>query len=215
MITTLITTNRILTTEHIAQHVFPHRGSPDKRAREYLGILVGQKLVEGFNRELGKSKVWRLTKKGREHMKVSYPPISPKGHKLTHFLSITDAYFGFLKVGNVKRWFLEPREKFMSGSKSYTYAPDAYLFLEKDGKIKPYIVEVQLSPLTSKRWAEKWAVAAQFFDSGAYKKAGFQIMKVEIKPQIIVITNQPEETVRTGVGSLPLSVIRSASDLKM
>lgn len=165
---------------------------------------------------MGLSKVWRLTKKGREARGVTYLPPSFKGHKRDHFLAIGDSYLQLEKVGKVRRFFLEPREEFRGGTKVYKYAPDAYVFLEVEGRIKPLILEVQSSPLTSKRWAEKWTIASQFFDTGAFKKAGFQIMKdKEVRPQIVAITTQQTETVRTGIGSLPLLVVRTVGDLKL
>jgi hypothetical protein len=95
------------------------------------------------------------------------------------------------------------------------YAPDAYVFVEVDGRTKPFILEVQSTPITSKRWAEKWAVASQFVDSGAYKRAGFQLIKEKVLPlpKIMAISTQQTDTVRTGAGHLPVNHVHNASEI--
>lgn len=74
-----------------------------------------------------------------------------------------------------------------------------------------FLLEYQLSPLSSERWAAKWAVAAAFFDGGAYKSASWQPAgNVKVKPRIVAITKQGKETV--GAGSSLSLVIEPSID---
>jgi hypothetical protein len=96
----------------------------------------------------------------------------------------------------------EPKDEFSPGRKMI-YAPDAFFAIERGGT---YLLELQRSPLSTNRWAAKWAVAAAFFDGDYYKRASWQQGgKVIFKPKILVMSSQSPDIVRAG-SSLPLHI---------
>lgn len=133
---------------------------PEKRVSMCLRELEVEGLVEGKARPIGESKVWRLSKKGREWMDVKKPPVPLSERKVEHYLAIASVYL-HLQFSPLLQFFeVEPRFPFVSrANEEKVYAPDA-IFIWKD---EVYALEVQRSPLSSKGWAEKWKVAEGFY----------------------------------------------------
>lgn len=202
----------VVSTDQIARYFT--NAQPDRRASDCLCQLAGEKIIEGHNRGLaGKTKVWRLTKKGRELLGVVRPPVPLTSNKVDHYLSIGDVWQHLNTVGQLKRWRVELREPFAGKMK---YCADAFACITTEKGTQLLMIESQLSSLTSNRWAEKWAVASAFFDSPAYSTASFQDFKngkgekIVIKPtqiKILVISTQQPETIQGG-SRLPLIVCR-------
>lgn len=190
----------MISTNHAALY-FQDSGSPTKRASAHLRLLEDQKVIEGRSRAIGLPKVWRLTKRGREQLGVTARPISFTSGKMEHWLSITSDYIELSRMGDLTKWEVEPRYKFKVGNKEMIYSPDAYFTFRYNGKRYAYFLEHQYSPITSKRWAEKWAVFSQFKDSPDFIKASFQTSAdkgIRITPRIMVISSQLPETVQGG-----------------
>ena len=191
-------------TDHIAALHFSANGSPSKRASEALKELELMGLVEGARRSIDKTKVWRLARKGRARIANAMKSEQLHGLKVSHHLAITSCYAALEKSGHLTRFTPELREPF--GTK--VYAPDAFFVFDK----RPYLLEIQLTPLSIKRWAEKWAIGAEYFDGFHHQKASFQHWPGRIiRPQIAVITRQPPDNVMAG-SRLPLHIYASIED---
>lgn len=198
----------LVTTDQIATY-YSHRGSPTKRASETLTELEDKKLVEGKRRAIGESKIWRLTKRGRDALGCKQKPVSFTSGKLGHYLALTDVYQSLSRMGTLSRWMLELREPFEIGNRAYTYCPDAFFVFQNEQGKKAFLLEVQTSPITSTRWGEKWAIASSFFESPVYKTASFQYVPNKIiRPRIVVISNQQPDTVQ---GGSKLTLIKAPS----
>lgn len=191
-ILTLMTYNPVISTNHVARY-FSDRGSPQKRASEYLHELQTQKLVESRRRAIGESKVWRLSKKGRKQQGINIHPVALNSNKVNHYLAIASVYQELKRLGEVSEWRVELREKFGKD----VYAPDAFFVLKTQKGTKAFLLEVQSSPMTTKRWGEKWAIASRFFDENHYRSASFQFMEGKsFRPHVVVVSSQQPETVQ-------------------
>lgn len=202
----LISNNMIWTTDHIAKY-YDHRGSPGKRASAEMKVWESWKLIEGKRRAIGESKVWRLTKKGREMFHVKHRPIPFTSAKLNHYLSITSVWQDLTSMGALKHWSIELREPFMMGSRKAVYSPDAFFVIQTSKGTRAYLLEVQDSPITSLRWGEKWSIASSFFESPEYKTSSLQIIpgKILSPPRIIALSSQQPDTIQSG-SRLPLII---------
>lgn len=109
---------------------------------------------------------------------------------MAHMLAVGNLYF----TTRPKVWMYEPAEKF---GKLY-WKPDCVLSFQK----RLYVAEVQLSPLSSKEWAQKWNIFNLYFNEGHFKEAKFQqfAKTPPILPEFIAITTQNPETVKSGFG---------------
>jgi hypothetical protein len=209
MILHLMANCPIVSTDNVARY-FLDRGSPSKRASEHLNFLLSERLIDGHSRALqkGKSKVWRLSKKGREKMNVTSRAIPLNSNKVDHYVSIANLYQDLKRRGELRKWIVELRED-CGKSK---YCPDAFAAIKTENGTRAYLFELQLSPLPSTRWAEKWTIAQTFFENPDYlKAASFQFVEGRIiKPNIIVLSSQQPETVR-GETRIQITI---AKDLK-
>lgn len=127
--------------------------------------------------------------------------------KIEHTLAIGDFY---LYLNNdLQNFIVEPQEKFSYHDKEMTYYPDAFFIYQN----KAYLLEVQLHPLSSDRWSDKWQVANKFFESGAFKKASWINNPTRIfKPRIVVYSpRQYDKTILSGCNQSPL-IVRSIEE---
>lgn len=172
---------------------------PDKRASEALLELEQEKVIEGKRRGMNESKVWRLSKKGRESMGIVKNPIPFSSNKINHYLGLVDVWQELNRIGTLKHWQVELREKFNAGSKPKLYAPDAFFIIQLQHGTFAYLLELQQSPLTTLRWGEKWAVTSAFMESAEFKTATFQIIPGKIiKPRLLVLSSQQHDTIQGG-----------------
>lgn len=142
-------------------------------------------------------------------MKVRKRPLPLNSLKIDHALAIGDVWLTLVRTGKLQYFKYEPIDPFTTGGRQKVYAPDAF-FIYKN---KPYLLELQLSPLSTIRWGEKWAVATSFFDEGHYKKATWQVIPNHIlHPAIIVLSNQSPDVIQGG-SLLNLSIIKEAKAL--
>lgn len=127
--------------------------------------------------------------------------------KIDHALAIGDVWLDMVLGGGLKYFVYEPKDEFNPGTGRRVYCPDAFFIHGGTA----YLLEVQRSPLSTKRWAEKWAVASQYFDGGYYKSASWQVAQGRIiKPSIVVLSTQSPQVITAGTG---LSLIL-AKDIK-
>jgi len=202
----------VVATNQIAKYFT--NAQPDKRASECLRDLEDEKLIEGYHRGIaGQCKVWRLSKRGRDLAGLQRSPVPLNSNKIDHYLSLTDIWQQLTTAGKLIRWRVELREPFGDKKK---YCADAFAAYRSSSGTALYMIESQLSPLTTKRWSEKWALASAFMDSDAFKTASFQDLKtskgeaITIKPQqikILVLSNQQPDTIGAGT-RLPLIIAR-------
>lgn len=210
-ILTLMRDVPLISTEQAARY-FLKNGSPSKRASETLKSLEALKWIEGKRREIGKSKLWRLSSVGRSQVRTAAKkPLPFNTPKIEHVLAVGDLYQALQESGRLSYWKYEPKDIFRAG-REMVYAPDAFFVLKSDGGHAPYLLEVQTSNISTSRWADKWAVASLFFDGDHHKKASWQVFQTPIKPKIIVITGSHPDTVTAG-SSLPLLIMKNFSPL--
>lgn len=198
----------LVSTDLIAR-LFPELKYPNKQASKLLKELEHEKLVEGYARRMGETKVWRLTRKGRQFLDVKKNRIPFNTRKLSHYLKIAEAYFDLWDTGNLTDFTMEWREDFINneGNKR-VYAPDAFFIYDK----KPYFLEVQQSYLTRLKWAEKWKIAHEFYFEGNLASSNLpSLAKQGEMPQILVITDQKEPLV-TGSARLDVRVFSSMKE---
>lgn len=208
----------LFSTEQAAR-LFMNNGSPSKRASELLTKLEKEKLLESRRREIGKTKLWRLSKIGREFLKVNRAPLAFTSQKVEHVLGIAEIFLSLFLSGRLRVFKYEPKDEFNAGKKMI-YSPDAFFVLlpervergaGKEGGT--FLLEYQKSPISSSVWAKKWAIAGAFFDGGFYKGASWQPPgNVKVKPRIVVISKQQKETITAG-SVLPLLINESINFL--
>lgn len=138
-------------------------------------------------------------------------PLPLNSLKIEHSLAIADVWLTLVKTGNLQYFKYEPIDPFTTAGRQKVYAPDSF-FIYKN---KAYVLEVQLSPLSTIRWGEKWAIATAFFDEGHYKKATWQVVKGHlIRPEILVISQQSDDVIQGG-SRLNISIYRDIKDLAL
>jgi hypothetical protein len=180
--------------------------SPQKRASQILVELSRENLVEGRSRAIGETKVWRLTKKGREIKGVTRRPV-PLSKRLDHWLAIGDVYCTLKQSGGLRYFIPELREPIPGTRK--VYCGDAFV----EWREKRFLLEVQMSPLSTDRWKEKWMVLTEWARRGGLRQASFQrFYKETITPAIVVVTQQSKEVVSGGM-DLPLKIVRDIKEL--
>lgn len=138
-------------------------------------------------------------------MNVTYPRLQKE-----HTLMISDCYFT-LRGEHLKRFHTEPRYEYSVMGKEVCYSPDA-LFSYKG---KAYILEIQLKPLSKLEWVGKNKNAETFFNKGYFEKIFQENYGRVFIPHFITLTNQPEESARSGfnVDGRSLQVIKDIKEM--
>lgn len=142
----------------------------------------------------------------------------PSTRKLEHWLALADAYLKLRRTGVMKLFVPEIRETFTVNEKEYTYSPDALLVFNN----RVFVLEIQLSPLPSRRWAQKWEIHKKFYDGNFHHGANFQnyrsdTMKqagIYMKPETVVLAERQEKETIQADHTFPVTVIRNIEDLK-
>lgn len=172
--------------------------------------LQEDKLVEGQRRSIGHSKLWRLSKQGRELMNVTRKLTAFQTLKIDHILGIGHILFDLMQMGEVIDFTYEPVELFVSMNKDKKFCADAFFAFNN----KAYLLEYQLSPLSSLRWAEKWETYNRYLGSTAFHKAFWNkhAKGQFILPMTVVVSNQQPETIRTGC-KFPIKIVRNIKEM--
>lgn len=181
-------------------------GSPNKRASETLLHLEKLKLIEGQRRSIGFTKLWRLTKKGREQVNAIYHPKPFNSPQIEHILGLGKILLDLHEMGIVGDFRPELREPFTVHGKPYYFCADAYFVFNQ----RAYLLEYQRSPLTSEQWKAKWKIYDLFFQE-AFKRASWNTPTRIIKPKIVVISTQQPSTIQQT--HLPLIILKDIKHL--
>ncbi len=182
---------KLATTEQIARMYFSNHLSPSKRASECLTSLAKQKLVEGEIIKLGRPKIWRLTKKGRDRLGISFVSLPFLTRQTNHRLAITDYYIHLCLTEKPLFFIHEYREPMENGS---IFSPDAFFVWQR----KAYFLEIQLTPISSVNWRKKWQVYERFYRY--IEKRTFQKAKLPVAPIVHVASKQTRETIGSPTG---------------
>ncbi|PGK51324.1 hypothetical protein CN918_26400 [Priestia megaterium] len=175
---------------------------PNRRVSEVLNELQCEGLVEGKSREVGESKIWRLSKKGRQLMEVDRHPMMMTLQNVNHMLKIGDIFFTLEQSDNLQCFYPEPRLPFVNDKDvERTYCPDAFFVFDQ----QPYFLEVQLSPMAKAGWSYKWEVAEQYAQTDAIWTSPFSSWLTQSFPPILVLSSQKDTTIRQS-NSLTLHV---------
>lgn len=199
----------IVSTNQIAR-LFPELKYPNKQASKCLKELERDKMVEGRDRSIGETKIWRLTRKARKKLELKGRAIPLTIRNVEHFLSIGDVYFDLYESGNLAYFQAELREEFVNHlGKKRKYSPDAFFIYDNE----PFLLEVQRSYLSRKNWAEKWKIANDFIYEGRLQQSSISdFLRNEKQLPIVVVTEQNKDVVKTGT-QLPLFITRNIQSL--
>jgi len=172
---------------------FQEYKQPNRRVSEVLNELQCEDLVEGKSREIGESKIWRLSKKGRQLMEVDRHPMMMTLQNVNHMLKIGDIFFALEKSDNLQCFYPEPRLPFTNQKGvERTYCPDAFFVFNN----QPYLLEVQLSPMARAGWAFKWEVAEQYVETDAIWSSQFSNWLSNSFPPILVLSSQKNSIIQ-------------------
>lgn len=129
---------------------------------------------------------------------------------IDHILGIGNVLFDLQQMGQIYDFTFEIREDFISMGKEQRFSADGFFGFNN----RAYLLEYQLSPISSLRWAEKWEVYNRYLGSTAFHKAFWNkhAKGQYILPQTIVVTKQQTETVKTGC-RVPCKVVRDIKEL--
>lgn len=179
---------RLASTEQIARAHFGHAGSTSKRASEVLHDLEMRKQVEGESIGFGKPKVWRLTKRARDQMGITWRPPVLVSRKTAHWLALTDCYLALAVTEAPQIWVPEYRESIEDG---LMFAPDAWCVWRR----KPLFFEVQLTDLTTDGWRQKWKRYECYYQRLAHRAIQPKPPARPVKPVIAVVSRQQNSTI--------------------
>jgi len=184
----------IVSSQQLEQYFLEYK-QPNQQVSLVLNELQTDGFVEGKAREVGKSKVWRLTKLGRQLMEVETRPVSLTHHNVNHALKVGDIYFHLEKSEKLHCFKPEIRVPFTNFvGEERTYCPDAF-FVYDD---VPYLLEVQHSSLSKTSWKYKWEVAEQLKQAQAWERSEYTryyTSDTSRFPTIVVLSPQQPNTV--------------------
>lgn len=176
-------------------HFFKDCSQPLKRVSQCLVELEKEKLIEGRRRR-EKTKVWRLTSQYKKQigLKKRGRPLTLKD--LDHTLAIGDMYIQLFLNGRLDYFIAEPREDVFLRGTDAKFMPDAFFVYDK----KPYLLEIQRSPLSKIKWSIKWEYVQAFLQNGMEGSSFAKHLTRE--PEIVVLSNQKFEDVMFGKNEL-------------
>lgn len=180
----------ILTSKQFQKYFFPEYAFPEKRVSALLKSLEKDGFIQGRTRQK-KSKIWRLTKKGRDLLQYELPLIPLTSRKSEHIIGLGNIYLDIHEHEKMESFHFEPSYPFVDKEENFgKYCPDA--LISWNGQL--FCIEYQRTAISDKRWAEKWKVGLRYFES-SYNT--FQPI-----PKILVVCDQPNHVIQTGSKSL-------------
>ena len=191
-----------------AASFFPNLKWSQKEASRYLRELESRKLVEGYDRKLGESKIWRMTLKGKKEYGLDQRALPFTVRNIEHHLGLGECYFDLKDMGGT--WVKgELREVFVNREgKQRKYCPDAFFIYEK----QPFFLEFQRSYLSRVNWSKKWEIANEFFSEGHHRFSSVSTYLPEKEIPIVVVTSQSFDVVNAGA-RVPLIVLTQLKEL--
>ncbi|QST02849.1 replication-relaxation family protein (plasmid) [Pontibacillus sp. ALD_SL1] len=197
----------IVSTTHIAS-LFEDTKHPNKRASEGLRRLEREGLVEGKDRELGKTKVWRLSPKGKKMLGVSFPTLRLTSRTVDHVLAVADVYTVLSQSHDLHDFMFEPRSSFTDKKgKKRNYCPDAFFVW----KGNPYFLEVQRTKMSRTYWSKKWSTVNLFVEGGHMRASLFREYD---RIPVLTLSQQQEETITFGA-TVPVLCYSSIHDFML
>lgn len=179
----LMQTMPVVSTEQIATF-FNTYLNPQKEASRFLKTLSDDDLIEGRRRK-GKSKVWRLSRKGRNIYEAKKKPVPLKSNKLDHWLAIGDAFLSLYQNYNLQYFEPEYRKDFADEEDNILrFCPDAYFVINN----QLYFLEVQRTKIPPSYWKYKWDYASRFLKSRFYNKETFHPRLNDEQPIFIALS---------------------------
>lgn len=149
-------------------------------------------MVEGKMTGFAAPKVWRLSKIERDRRGLQWPAPVLATRKTAHWLALTDCYLALCAIERPLKWVPEYREEIEGG---VVFAPDAWAVWRR----KPFFLEVQLTPLVTKKWDHKWAVYERYYAKLAARRIQPTAPSRPVKPSIVVFSSQPFTALPRGI----------------
>lgn len=197
-----------ISTEQAARY-FSHLKWGQKEASKYLKEMERLKWVEGYDRRVGESKIWRMSLKGKKEFGITKRAVPFTVRNIAHHLALTECYLDLREMENGSWIKGELREEFINRvGKGRKYCPDAFFLYQN----QPYFLELQRSYLSRMNWGEKWKIANEFFGEGhAATCSVAPYFEGQTAIPIVVVTDQREEVVKSGA-DVPLIIVKNFKD---
>jgi hypothetical protein len=169
----LATAARVFTVEQVGRHpVLSERTQPTRRARECL--MAHREAFECIPWLHGKPYLWRFTEAEKRRRGIRYKRVSASQHT-EHWLTFGDIWAHLVFHG------LRPTKWFTEGKQIGRFD----IFAEIQGK--PYLMEVQLTPLSDREWETKWRRRMEWFATKPWETWSF----VRCRPTVVLVTREP------------------------
>lgn len=206
----------IVDTNQISSLFYSDCNSPGKRASEFLQELAKRGDIEGQRREMGKTKIWRLSSKKKKELGITKRSVPFNISIIDHILDVGNVYVELVKNGELEYFEYELREGFIGkNGKEKKYCPDGF-FIYND---EPFFLELQRSPISSLKWKEKWKYGDDFLNNNHYlnyfdKLSHLPYFRLYMpkKPAILTISTQRKEIVLNGAENLKIELFKTIND---
>lgn len=175
----LAVAGRVFTLRQLARHPeVSWRSQPEKRAREFLAPYRDCFEVIPWLRT--KPYLWRLTDKEKRRRGLKYRNVGATAHT-EHWLAIGDSWCELVENG------LRPRIWFTEGKDIGRF--DVFTMIQN----KPFMMEIQLSDLSSKEWKEKWRRRIHWMQQKRWKEDEWSKRFCGEPPKVILVTSHKME----------------------
>lgn len=168
---------RIFTTRQLARHrVLSNRKEPVKRASEMLAPCRHKFEVIPWTQ--GKPFLWRLSAQEKRKIGLKYRNVGASQHT-AHWLTLGDVWMQLVFNGlRPEKWFTEGKEigRF-----------DVFTVIQRT----PYLMEVQLSPLSKREWERKWYQRIEWLKQRRWKDEEWAHRFSPLPPKVLLVTTQP------------------------
>ena len=205
---------RVCATRHVARF-YEHTTRPSIRAREVMHYLHERDYIEFYRAGMNKQAIYRLSKRIRKQYGII--PVNWNSSVMEHRLAVTDVY---MDLGEPETFIAEYRSEYEWRGRRHVLSPDVYTEVKLPKGISELytldsnegpnstrtlgnqetshgmFIEVQRTPIESKRWAEKRMQYENYFASGMWKQ------EFEAKPVVVVVMSEPQmsETIGSPIG---------------
>lgn len=125
----------------------------------------------------GKPHIWRLTETEKQLRGVRYRRVGVSQHT-EHWLAIGDVWSHLVFNG------LRPTKWFTEGKQIGRFD----VFAEIRGK--PYLMEVQLSPLSDREWKTKWNKRIEWLRTEPWRDAKWSESFAKMQPTMVLVTTE-------------------------
>jgi hypothetical protein len=173
----LATAARVFTLEQVGRHpVLSERTQPTRRARECLA--PHPQVFECIPWLHRKPYLWRFTEREKRRRGIRYPRVGASQHT-EHWLAIGDMWAHLVFNG------LRPTKWFTEGKKIGRFD----VFAEIQGR--PYLMEVQLTPLSDREWETKWRRRMEWLATEPWKNNEWASEFARSRPTVILVSREP------------------------